>query len=73
MARRLIKRTSVSIKADENLFRIIQNVRKEFKRKNKIDISNVQASAILSHNIKRVTIPDINFLGGRNVKTRKKR
>ena len=73
MGRRLIRRTSVTIKADENLFNMIQNVRKEFKKKNKIDISNIQASKILSHNIKNIKIPNINLIGGRKRNVRKKR
>ncbi len=72
MARRIRKIIPVNSTMDETLFNKIQSIRREFNRKNKISISNAQASRILSMNIKNIKVPLIS-LGLKNVRFKKQK
>lgn len=49
MARRMIKRTTVSTKIDEALYDTIERIRREVSKKEGLNISSIEASRILNH------------------------
>lgn len=62
------KRKLVMMNASEELYNKIENLRKEFNKKNGTEISLIQAGELFARNVKPPRIPDI--LGNKNKRKR---
>ena len=52
-------RKTIQINAPELLYNKIEEIRKQFKQKNGIDIKFIEASEILARNIKKINVPNL--------------